>query len=147
MGPISAEGSVRPNLRFGSVRLLPNGFGVRSITTYNPLGKSSESLKLLTCYWHTVISVYHGMVTIYKLVVGQEANPKPHEDSSKLRVYPFCKSGRAVESELLQLSFTRQGRQAICTISCFVIHGKTGITLVLQNWTLDLEFRNILPRK
>ena len=30
--PSFAEGSVRPNLRFGSVRLLPNGFGVRSIT-------------------------------------------------------------------------------------------------------------------
>ena len=27
----SAERSVRPNVRFGSVRLLPNGFGVRSI--------------------------------------------------------------------------------------------------------------------
>ena len=41
---ISAEGSVRPNLRFGSVRLLPNVFGVRSFTSnYNPCTHSLTS--------------------------------------------------------------------------------------------------------
>ena len=46
MCPISAEGSVQPNLRFGSVRLLPNVFGVRSITRNGHVGRSLKNLLL-----------------------------------------------------------------------------------------------------